>query len=55
VHPASEDDVDGIVSDGRSPTRAVVNRRMEARIGRLTADEMSRVDETLAITLDLSM
>jgi mRNA interferase MazF len=33
--------------------RSIDKSRLKARLGRLTADEMSRVDEALAITLDL--
>lgn len=33
--------------------RSIDKSRLKARAGRLTADEMSRVDEALAITLDL--
>ena len=32
---------------------SIDKRRLKARLGRLTADEMSRVDEALAITLAL--
>lgn len=35
--------------------RSIDKSRLKARAGRLTADEMSRVDEALAITLDLPM
>ena len=35
--------------------RSIDKTRLNARIGRLTADEMSRVDEALAITLALPM
>jgi mRNA interferase MazF len=33
--------------------RSIVKSRLKARVGRLTADEMSRVDEALSITLAL--
>ena len=33
--------------------RSIDKRRLKARVGRLTADEMSRVGEALAVTLDL--
>lgn len=33
--------------------RSIDKSRLKARAGRLTVDEMSRVDEALAITLDL--
>jgi mRNA interferase MazF len=33
--------------------RSIHKSRLKARVGRLTADEMSRVDEALAVTLDL--
>jgi mRNA interferase MazF len=33
--------------------RSIDRRRLKARLGRLTADEMSRVDEAIAVTLDL--
>jgi mRNA interferase MazF len=33
--------------------RSIDKSRLRARVGRLTADEMSRIDEALAITLDL--
>ncbi|MGH8635509.1 MAG: type II toxin-antitoxin system PemK/MazF family toxin [Burkholderiales bacterium] len=33
--------------------RSIDKSRLKARLGRLTAGEMSRVDEALAITLDL--
>jgi mRNA interferase MazF len=33
--------------------RSIDKSRLRARAGRLTADEMSRVDEALAVTLDL--
>jgi mRNA interferase MazF len=33
--------------------RSIDKSRLKARLGRLTADAMSRVDEALAITLDL--
>jgi len=33
--------------------RSLDKTRLEARAGRLTADEMSRIEEALAITLDL--
>jgi mRNA interferase MazF len=33
--------------------RSLDKRRLKARAGRLTVEEMSRVDEALAITLDL--
>ena len=35
--------------------RSIDKSRLRARVGRLTADEMSRVDEALAVTLDLPM
>jgi mRNA interferase MazF len=35
--------------------RSIDKSRLKARVGRLTADEMSRVDEALAITLDLPL
>jgi mRNA interferase MazF len=35
--------------------RSIDRSRLKARIGRLTADEMSRVDEALAVTLGLPM
>lgn len=35
--------------------RSIDKSRLKARLARLTADEMSRVDEALAITLDLPM
>jgi mRNA interferase MazF len=35
--------------------RSIDKSRLTARLARLTADEMSRVDEALAITLDLLM
>jgi len=35
--------------------RSIDKRRLKARVARLTADEMSRVDEALAITLNLPM
>lgn len=35
--------------------RSLDKSRLSARVGRLTADEMSRVDEALAITLALPM
>jgi mRNA interferase MazF len=35
--------------------RSIDKSRLKARVGRLTADEMSRVDEALAITLGLPM
>jgi mRNA interferase MazF len=33
--------------------RSIDKSRLKSRVGRLTADEMSRIDEALAITLDL--
>ncbi|MGE5813378.1 MAG: type II toxin-antitoxin system PemK/MazF family toxin [Acidobacteriota bacterium] len=33
--------------------RSIDKSRLKARAGRLTAEEMSRVDEALAVTLDL--
>jgi mRNA interferase MazF len=33
--------------------RSIDKDRLKARIGRLTAEEMSRIDEALAVTLDL--
>jgi mRNA interferase MazF len=33
--------------------RSIDKSRLKPRLGRLTADEMSRVDEALAVTLDL--
>jgi mRNA interferase MazF len=33
--------------------RSIDKSRLKARVGRLTADEMSRVDEALTVTLDL--
>jgi mRNA interferase MazF len=33
--------------------RSIDKSRLKARLGRLTADEMSRINEALAITLDL--
>ena len=33
--------------------RSIDKSRLKARLGRLTADEMSRIDEALAVTLDL--
>ena len=33
--------------------RSIDKSRLKARLGRLTADEMSGVDEALAVTLDL--
>ena len=33
--------------------RSIDKSRLRARVGRLTAEEMSRIDEALAITLDL--
>jgi mRNA interferase MazF len=33
--------------------RSIDKSRLRARVGRLTADEMSRIDEALAVTLDL--
>jgi mRNA interferase MazF len=33
--------------------RSIDKKRLKARAGRLTAEEMSRIDEALAITLDL--
>jgi mRNA interferase MazF len=33
--------------------RSIDKRRLKARVGRLTADEMSRVDEAVAITVGL--
>ncbi len=35
--------------------RSIDRSRLKARAGRLTAEEMSRIDEALAITLDLPM
>jgi mRNA interferase MazF len=35
--------------------RSIDKSRLKARAGRLTADEMSRVEEALTITLDLPM
>lgn len=35
--------------------RSIDKSRLRARVGRLTGDEMSRIDEALAITLDLPM
>jgi mRNA interferase MazF len=35
--------------------RSIDKSRLKARVGRLTADEMSRVDEALAVTLGLPM
>jgi mRNA interferase MazF len=35
--------------------RSIDRSRLKSRVGRLTADEMSRVDEALAITLGLPM
>jgi mRNA interferase MazF len=35
--------------------RSIDKTRLKARLGRLTTDEMSRVDEALAITLGLPM
>jgi mRNA interferase MazF len=35
--------------------RSIDKSRLKARLGRLTADEMSRVDEALAVTLALPM
>ena len=35
--------------------RSIDKRRLKARLARLTADEMSRINEALAITLDLSI
>jgi mRNA interferase MazF len=35
--------------------RSIDKSRLKARVGRLTADEMSRIDESLAITLGLPM
>jgi len=35
--------------------RSIDKTRLKARVGRLTADEMSRVDEALAVTLGLPM
>ena len=35
--------------------RSIDKSRLKGRLGRLTADEMSRVDEALAITLALPM
>jgi mRNA interferase MazF len=35
--------------------RSIDHSRLKARVGRLTADEMSRVDEALAVTLGLPM
>jgi mRNA-degrading endonuclease toxin of MazEF toxin-antitoxin module len=33
--------------------RSIDKKRLKARAGRLTAEEMSRIDEAVAITLDL--
>jgi mRNA interferase MazF len=33
--------------------RSIDKSRLKARLGRLTADEITRVDEALAVTLDL--
>jgi mRNA interferase MazF len=33
--------------------RSIDKRRLKARAGRLTAEEMTRVEEAMAITLDL--
>jgi mRNA interferase MazF len=33
--------------------RSIDKNRLKARVGRLTAEEMSRIDEAIAITLDL--
>jgi mRNA interferase MazF len=35
--------------------RSIDKRRLKARVGTLTADEMARVDEALAITLGLPL
>jgi mRNA interferase MazF len=35
--------------------RSLDKTRLKARLGRLTADEMSRVEEALAVTLALPM
>jgi mRNA interferase MazF len=35
--------------------RSIDKSRLKARVGRLTVDEMSRVDEALAVTLALPM
>jgi mRNA interferase MazF len=35
--------------------RSIDKSRLKARVGRLTADEMSRIDEALAVTLGLPM
>lgn len=35
--------------------RSIDKSRLRARVGRLTAEEMSRIDEALAITLDLPL
>ena len=35
--------------------RSIDKTRLKARVGRLTSEEMSRVDEALAITLNLPM
>lgn len=35
--------------------RSIDKRRLKARVSRLTADEMARIDEALAITLGLPM
>jgi len=35
--------------------RSIDKSRLKARVARLTADEMSRVDEALAITLGLPL
>jgi mRNA interferase MazF len=35
--------------------RSIDKRRLKARVGTLTADEMSRIDEALAITLGLPL
>jgi len=53
---------EAMVENKRKPGRALGDQirsidksRLKARVGRLTADEMSRVDEALAITLGLPM
>ena len=35
--------------------RSIDKRRLKARVSTLTADEMARIDEALAITLDLPL
>jgi mRNA interferase MazF len=35
--------------------RSIDKRRLKARVGTLTADEMARIDEALAITLSLPL